>query len=144
MYQAFDNKHRTLSIAQGAPALSEGVSPAIQGKSLIMVVKHDPNRGLCYRTIFLSKLEYALKGTVTRKSMWALNVHFSREDNNATIYLGVKHTLTELLQPKVGTIRCIYAIWLCTRTAYLKKGNVTISFRMMTSSANCLTSKMFT
>ena len=33
---------------------------------------------------------------------------FFREDNNATNYLGVKHMLTELLQPKVGTIWCIY------------------------------------
>ena len=35
------------------------------------------------------------------------------------IYLSVTHMLTELLQPKVGTIWCIYAIWLCTRTTYL-------------------------
>ena len=28
--------------------------------------------------------------------MWALNVHFFREDNNATIYLGVKQILTAI------------------------------------------------
>ena len=35
---------------------------------------------------------------------------YFREDNNATIYLGGKHMLAELLQPKDGTIWCIYAI----------------------------------
>ena len=38
----------------------------------------------------------AIKGTVPRKS--------------TTIYLGVTLMLTELLQPKVGTIWCIYVI----------------------------------
>ena len=35
---------------------------------------------------------------------------FTLRDNNGTIYLVVKHMLTELLQPKVGTIWCIYTI----------------------------------
>ena len=54
--------------------------------------------------------QVSIKGTVPQKSMYALSVNFFRADNNATIYLGVKRMLTELLQPKVETISCIYAI----------------------------------
>ena len=50
-----------------------------------------------------------LKGQSGEKKV-AFKCSFFREDNNATIYLGVKQMLTELLQPEVETIWCIYAI----------------------------------
>ena len=56
-----------------------------------------------------------LKGRPTKINV-GFKCSFFLEDKDGTIYLGVKHMLTELLQPKVGTIWCIYAIWLCTRT----------------------------
>ena len=50
-----------------------------------------------------------LKGTPAKINV-GFKCSFFQEDNNATVYLGVKHMLTELLEPKVGTIWCIYAI----------------------------------
>ena len=98
----------------------------------------------CRTFIFVKRTFGPLKRHTPAKINVGFKCSIFWEENNGTIYLDVKQILTELLQPKVGTIWCIYAIWLCPRTAYLKKDDVTISFRMMTSSANCLTSKMFT
>ena len=58
----------------------------------------------------LENIEVFSKKILQLKGQSRLICSFFLEDNNGTIYLGVKHMLTELLQPKVGTTWCIYAI----------------------------------
>ena len=84
-----------------------------------------------------------LKGQ-SHENQCGLQMLIFREDNNATSYLGVELMPSELLQPKVGTIWCIYTIQLCT--LYIAQGpltspqdDVTISFTIMTSRANLKT-----
>ena len=59
----------------------------------------------------------------------AFKSSFFLEDNNVTIYLGVKHMLTELLQPQFGTIRCTYLCDLAVHKDHLPH------HRMMSQSA---------